>query len=192
MRWQVDNADISKSASGFLDRSGCYIATIKEFNFEKTKNGADQAKIKLEVEGNETTIYHVYSKTTGEQIPWKARHINHLAYLNKLKTFTGVEFIGVQIGVFLKAKLSQDKRFVNFDIEGFFHPEHRKTANEFKNGLDAKEVNKMEERYSKEQPIQTEYVPRSEDDIQPHARQYQEDNGNNNNGNFNEDDEFPF
>jgi hypothetical protein len=188
INWEFDEKDISKPASSFLDASGCYTAVIKEFKFEKSTNGADQAKIKLEIEGLETTIYHIYSKTTGEKIPWKARHINHLLYLNKIKKLRSPseQLEGVEVGVFLKAKLSQDKHYINFDLEGFFHPGLRKTAKELSQGSEPTEVAKMQKKYASEKPLMREASERSRDNVQEFAEEYGNNDGPEN------DEEFPF
>ena len=53
----------------------------------------------------------------------------------------------------LKAKLSQDGKYVNFDIDGFYYLPNGKTAKELKDGLPAKTVADMLKKYESEEPL---------------------------------------
>lgn len=183
--WIYNQEDIEKEVGGgnFLDKSGCYEAVMKEFEIKQTSGGATQAIIKLETEGAETTVYHIYTDKVGNELDWKVRHLNHLLYLTKKTKIKDVkELIGQSIGVFLKAKLSQDGKYINFDLEGFYHIGTKKTAKELKENLEGNFYNKMLSKYEKEKPL---------------VRTYEEqDNNHNKSADSTEhdfmDDEFPF
>ena len=150
-----------------LTKSGCYNAIIKEISEVKTSGGARQVIFKLDVEGAETTIYHVYTKTTGEEIDFKVRHLNHLLFLNKLKDPSKLLSVkGKEIGVFLKAKLSQDKKFINFDIEGFFHTATKKTAKELRDNLSAQVYDNMKKKYDEETPLERVYEKSAQQQVE--------------------------
>ena len=111
----VYGIDIEKETAGesYLSKSGCYEAKILELEHKKTTNGYGQVVLKLEVEGKETTIYHIYEGKDGA-IGFKVRILNHLLYLNKLTNPADIsKCVGKSIGVMLKAKLSQDKKYIN-------------------------------------------------------------------------------
>ena len=155
--WSYNEKDLELEVGGgsHLNKSGCYHAIIKKLELLTTPNGAKQVKFEFDVEGNEQTIWHTYSKTDGTEIDFKVRHLNHLLYLNKLKDPSKIQaVVGKEIGVFLKAKLSQDKKFINFDIDGFFHTVTKKIAKEFKEGLEAKTYDKMKKMYGEEKPLE--------------------------------------
>ena len=158
--WSYNEKDLELEVGGglHLSKSGCYHAIIKDISDTETSGGARQVVLKLDVEGAETTIYHVYSKIDGTEIDFKVRHLNHLLFLNKLKDPSKLLSVkGKEIGVFLKAKLSQDKKFINFDIEGFFHVSTKKTAKELKDNLQAQVYEKMQKKYSEETQLERIY-----------------------------------
>ena len=155
MAWNYDEKDIEKETAGgsYLSKSGCYEAKILELEHKKTTNGFGQVVIKLEVDGKETTIYHVYEGKDGA-IDFKVRILNHLLYLNKLTNPADIsKCVGKSIGVMLKAKLSQDKKYINFDLEGVYHIPTKKTASELKDNKDAKIVEAKSKQYDAEEPL---------------------------------------
>jgi len=162
MSWNYNAEDLNKelSAGNYLEKSGCYKAKIVSIEEKETSNGGKQVVFKLDVEGKETTIYHVYTKKDGSLLDFKVRHLNHLLYLNKLTEPSKLKTIeGKEIGVMLKAKLSLDKKYVNFDIEGFYHLQTGKTAKELKDNLPAKTVNEFKAKYEAEEPLKRENNP---------------------------------
>ena len=185
--WNYNEKDLELEVGGglHLSKSGCYHAIIKDISDVDTKGGARQVIFKLDVEGAETTVYHVYTKTTGEEIDFKVRHLNHLLFLNKLKDPSKLLSVkGKEIGVFLKAKLSQDKKFINFDIEGFFHTTTKKTAKELKDNLSAQVYENLKKKYDEETPLERVY--------EKSVQQQVEENKSNSDINFEDDDSFPF
>lgn len=157
MAWSYNAEDLNTEigSGDYLDKSGCYKAKIVEIEEKKTTNGASQVILKLDVEGKETTIFHTFTKIDGTVIDFKIRHLNHLLFINKLTDPSKLKTLeGKMVGVMLKAKLSQDKKFINFDIDGFYHLETGKTAKELKDKLDAKVVKEMAEKYNNEKPLE--------------------------------------
>lgn len=155
MAWNYDEKDIEKETVGgsYLTKSGCYEAKILELEHKKTTNGYGQVVMKLEVDGKEVTVYHAYEGKDGV-IEFKTRILNHLLYLNKLKSSADIEkCIGKTIGVMLKGKLSQDKKYINFDLEGVYHLPTKKTATELKENKDAKVVDAKIKQYEAEEPL---------------------------------------
>ena len=158
--WNYNEKELELEVGGglHLTKSGCYHAIIKDISEKETSGGARQVIFVLDVEGAETTIYHIYTKTTGEEIDFKVRHLNHLLFLNKLKDPSKILSVkGKEIGVFLKAKLSQDKKFINFDIEGFYHIGTKKTAKELRDNLNSQVYEKMQKKYAEEKPLERVY-----------------------------------
>lgn len=147
------NEEIS-TGGNYLDKSGCYKAKIVEIIEKKTTNGAEQVVFKFDIDGKETTVYHTYSKTDGTLIDFKVRHLNHLLYVNKLTDSSKLKTLeGKEVGVMLKAKLSQDEKYINFDIDGFYHLGTGKTAKELKDNIAAAVVSDMKKKYESEQPL---------------------------------------
>lgn len=164
MAWNYDEKDIEKETAGgsYLSKSGCYEAKILELEHKKTTNGFGQVVIKLEVDGKETTIYHVYEGKDGA-IEFKVRILNHLLYLNKLTNPADIsKCVGKNIGVMLKGKLSQDKKYINFDLEGVYHIPTKKTASELKDNKDAKIVESKTKQYDAEEPLIKENLKKEE------------------------------
>jgi len=155
--WEYKEEDLLKGIldGNFIDKSGCYVGIIKSLELSKTNNGADQIVFDFETVDGEVKVYYAYTKTTGEELTFKTKHLNHLLYLCKLKDPNKIkECIGKNIGIFLKAKLSYNKEFINFDIEGFYHPTQNKTATELSKNTKAEEVEKMLSKYAKEIPLE--------------------------------------
>lgn len=155
MAWNYDEKDLEKETIGgnYLSKSGCYAAKIVEIEEKTTTNGYGQVVIKLDVDGKETTIYHVYEGKDGV-IDFKIRVLNHLLYLNKFKNPSDItKCVGKNVGVMLKAKLSQDKKYINFDLDGVYHLETGKTAPELKNNTVAKSVEAKSKQYAEETPL---------------------------------------
>lgn len=151
--WKFNEKDLDQDVvgSGYLRESGCHICII-------TKLTMDERKVVFEIEtesGEKVgTIFHYYTKKDGTEIPFKVRHLNHLLYLNKLRDPAKLQtVVGKRIGVMLKAELSQDGKFINFNIDGFYQADLGKTAKELKEGLPAETVKKMTERYAAETPL---------------------------------------
>ena len=158
MGWNYNEKDIEKETAGSagLNKSGCYAAKIISIEDKKTINGYGQVVIKLEVEGKETTIFHTYEGKEGP-VEFKVRVLNHLLYINKLKNPADiVKCVGKTIGAMLKAKLSNDKKFINFDLEGVYHLETGKTAGELKDNKPAKVVEAKRKKYEEEEPLKRE------------------------------------
>ena len=84
--WSYNEKDLDLEVGGglHLSKSGCYHAIIKDISDIETSGGARQVVLKLDVEGAETTIYHVYSKIDGTEIDFKVRHCFN-PYSNGLK-----------------------------------------------------------------------------------------------------------
>ena len=76
----------------------------------------------------------------------------------------------------LKAKLSQDKKYINFDLEGVYHIATKKTASELKENKDAKVVEAKSKQYDAEEPLLRENESRA----------------TNTTKNTESDDDFPF
>lgn len=164
MAWNYDEKDIEKETVGgnYLAKSGCYEAKILELEHKKTTNGYGQIVMKLEVDEKETIIYHTYEGKDGV-IEFKTRVLNHLLYLNKLKNSADIEkCIGKTIGVMLKGKLSQDKKYINFDLEGVYHLPTKRTATELKENKDAKVVDVKIKQYEAEEPLIKEPIKKEE------------------------------
>ena len=157
MAWNYNAEDLNEEISTggtYLEKSGCYKAKIVSIEEKKTTNGAEQVVFKFDVDGKETTVYHTFTKVDGTTIDFKIRHLNHLLYLNKLTDPAKLKKIeGKEVGVMLKAKLSQDGKYINFDIDGFYHLGTVKTAKELKDNLPAKTVAEMAAKYEKEEPL---------------------------------------
>ena len=182
--WSYNEKDLEVEIGGgnYLSRSGCYNAIIKDIKHSNTSGGAKQVVLSLDVEGSEMTIWHVYTDKQGKELDFKVRHLNHLLYLNKLTDPGKIKtLVGKSIGVFLKAKLSQDKKFINFDLEGFYHLGTKKTAKELRENLTAAVYEKMKKVYSEEKPLVREY----EKSVQQQVEENKKD------VDF-IDDEFPF
>ena len=62
----------------------------------------------------------------------------------------------------LKAKLSQDKKYINFDLEGVYHLPTKKTASELKDNKEAKVVEAKSKQYESEEPLIRENELKSE------------------------------
>ena len=158
--WNFNEKDllVECGEGNYLKVSGCYIATIKEIVEKTTQNGYKQINITLDVNGAETTIYHTYTGKDGV-LDFKVRHLNHLLFLTNSTKIKEVGLLkGKQIGAFLKAKLSENKKFINFDLEGFFHPTTKQTSKEAKEGnKELKVYNRMKEIYDNEKPLETVY-----------------------------------
>lgn len=154
MSWDYDEKDIEKDVgAGFLEKSGCYPAKVISIEDKKTTNGYGQVVLKLEVEGKEVIIYHTYEGKEG-LIDFKTRVLNHLLYINKLKNPADIgKCVGKNIGTMLKAKLSQDKQFINFDLEGVYHNESGRTASELRDNKPAKIVEAKRKQYEAEVPL---------------------------------------
>lgn len=171
--WNYNEKDLELEVGGGLhiSKSGCYHAIIKDISDVETKGGARQVILKLDVEGAETTIYHVYTKVDGTEIDFKVRHLNHLLFLNKLKDPSKLLSVkGKEIGVFLKAKLSQDKKFINFDIEGFFHTATKKTAKELRDNLSAQVYDNMKKKYDEETPLERVYEKSAQQQVEENKK----------------------
>ncbi len=157
--WNYNSKDLEEEigVGSYLKQSGCYIAAIKEISEKITNGGAKQITFKFDVKGLEATVYHIYTKIDGTEIDFKVRHLNHLLFLtNSTKIKDISELKGKIVGVFLKAKLSPDKKYINFDIDGFFHEKTKQTSKEAKEGnKELKVYNKMKEMYENEKPLET-------------------------------------
>ena len=177
MSWNYDEKDIEKDVgAGFIEKSGCYPAKIISIEDKKTTNGYGQVVLKLEVEGKEVIIYHTYEGKDG-LIDFKTRVLNHLLYINKLKNPADIgKCVGKTIGTMLKAKLSQDKKFINFDLEGVYHLDTGRTASELRDNKPAKIVEAKRKQYEAEAPLK---------------REHESSFGSTNDENFDVDDEFP-
>ena len=166
--WNYDEKDLLAEVGegNYLKVSGCYIAVIKEIVEKVTQNGYKQINITFDVNGAETTIYHTYTGKDGV-LDFKVRHLNHLLFLTqstKIKEVAALK--GKTIGVFLKAKLSENKKYINFDLEGFFHPTTKQTSKEAKEGnKELKVYNKMKEIYWNEKPLETVHEKSTQEQI---------------------------
>ena len=157
MAWNFKQEDLNEEIStggNYLDKSGCYKAKIVSIEEKKTTNKAEQVIFKFDVDGKEATVYHIYTKQDGTPLDFKVRHLNHLLYINKLTDPSKLKTLeGKEVGVMLKAKLSQDGKYINFDIEGFYYLPNSKTAKELKDGLSAETVAAMMKKYDVEEPL---------------------------------------
>jgi hypothetical protein len=159
MAWTYKKDDIQEEVSvggNYLDKSGCYEVTITKIEDTKTKNGASQLKIDVETkEKQKTTIFFVYSDKEGKEIEFKTRQLNHLCYLLKLTPDKLEQMNGKEIGMFMKAKLSQDGKYINFDVDGFYDAKTKLTAKELneKKSTTPEIYNQFKEKYEKEEPL---------------------------------------
>lgn len=187
--WNYNNGDLEKETTGgtYLEKSGCYIANIEKFELSKSSGGCDQATITFGIDGAKTTVFHIFGDKNGKNLDWKVRHLNHMLYLLKLTNIKDPSLLkDKEIGVFLKAKLSQDKKYINFDLEGFFHPIQRKTAKELSQKENNLEVERMEDKYSKENHLV------KENNYNGGSNHEQQNIEKYNGGNTESNDEFPF
>ena len=156
--WNYNEKDIEKetAVAAGLNKSGCYSAKIISIENKKTTNGFSQIIFEFDIDGKTIKVFHVYEGKDG-MIEFKVRILNHLLYLNKLKNPSDIEkCIDKNIGVMLKSKLSQDKKFINFDLEGVYHLESGKTASELKDNKPAKVVETKRKQYEEEEPLKRE------------------------------------
>ena len=165
--FNADDLLVECGEGNYLKVSGCYEATIKEISQSTTSGGAKQITFKFDVNGSEATVYHIYTGKDGVELDFKVRHLNHLLFLTQCTKIKDIsELKGKKVGVFLKAKLSQDKKYINFDLEGFYHPTTKQTSKEAKEGnKELKVYNKMKEIYWNEKPLETVYEKSTQEKI---------------------------
>lgn len=150
--WNYNQEDIKKETAGGsgLNKSGCYVCKIKDIELKNTTNGAKQAIFKLDADGAETTVFFIYSNKAGEDTDFKVRILNHICFLLKTQPKNFLNIKDKTLGFMLKAKLSEDKKFINFDIEGVYDAVSLKTAREVTENLKAETYDKISEKYEKE------------------------------------------
>lgn len=161
--WDYKKEDLQeevKIGGDFINQSGCYSMNIDDIEDKETRNGAKQVVFKLSTEeGAKVNIFYIYAKINGEMIDFKVRHLNQLCGLLKITPDKLENMKNKQIGVFLKAKgTSQDGKFINWDIDGFYDIKTKGTAKELndKSGI-GDTYSKFEEKYDKESPVETNY-----------------------------------
>lgn len=156
--WNFDEKDLVKTfeAKRYLDESKAIVCEIKQVKFATTPNGSKQVVLEVEPEGyNPIGLWIVYESARVGQLDWVVSKLNQLCAIIGVKPQElETKAVGKKVGMFLKAKLSQNKRYINFDLDGVFYPETKKTTKEEKEGLEPETYVYFEKRYALEPKLE--------------------------------------
>ena len=158
--WTYNKEDLVQEVNvggNYLSESGAYEAFIKEVVFKDNASGSKQVNIKIETaSGQSTTLFVTYAGKDGAPVQFLVTRLNQLCGILKVKPEDlATKSIDKQVGVFLKAKLSTDKKYINFDLDGVYDPKTKLTTKEANEKATTPEVyNKLVEKYGKETPLE--------------------------------------
>lgn len=158
--WTYNKEDLVQEVNtggNYLEKSGAYNVIIKEVTFKDTSGGAKAVNFKVEtLSGQSTTLFINYADKEQAPIQFLVARLNQLCGLLKVTPEKLAEnAINREIGLFLKAKLSSDGKYVNFDLEGVYDAKTKLTTKEISEKVKTPEVyEKMVEKYSKETPLE--------------------------------------
>lgn len=158
--WNYNEKDLIEEVGGngknYLQVSSALVCKIDEIE-DKDYSGHKNIILKVTPEGYEqTTIYVMYEHAEGKDMSFNTRRLNQLMMLLKVKTPEELltKAVGQNVGMFLQAKLSTNKDFINFNLDGVFDAKTNKTTKELTEKTKAETFDKMVAKYAKQPKLE--------------------------------------
>lgn len=139
----------------YLDKSYAGVVTIIDVE-DKDFSGNKNIILTVQPEGYEPVkLYIMYESARGADMSFNTKKLVQLCSILGLKPEElTTKAKGKKVGMFLRAKLSQDQRFINFNLDGVYYPKTNKTTTETMQKKTAETFKRMTALYEKQPKLE--------------------------------------